>query len=119
MALAGFGCACVWKGRALAGEGDHLLTRSGLSLAGSAPRPCGHEDLGRNLRPQVGATGWGVICGSAGQYSQVVAGRAQQSSVHALPHAYRRSSGTVRVPTNNQVKFRAVQSQAGEGLAGR
>jgi len=24
------------------------------SLAGSAPRPCGHEDLGRNLRPQVG-----------------------------------------------------------------
>jgi len=24
------------------------------SLAGSAPRPCGHEDLDRNLRPQVG-----------------------------------------------------------------
>jgi len=24
------------------------------SLAGCAPRTCGHKDLGRNLRPQVG-----------------------------------------------------------------
>jgi len=24
------------------------------SLAGSAPQPCGHEDLSRILRPQVG-----------------------------------------------------------------
>jgi len=78
------------------------------SLAGSAPRPCGHED-------------WA---------GKVAAGRAQQSSVCALPHAYRRSSGAVRVldvridwhvkrPTNNKVKLRAVWSQAGEGLTGR
>ena len=53
------------------------------------------------------------------QFSQIEAGRAQQLSVHALPHACRRSSGVVRVPTNNQVELRAVQSQAGEGLAGR
>ena len=31
MVLAGFCWACVWKGRALAGEGDHLPTRSGLN----------------------------------------------------------------------------------------
>ena len=31
MVLAGFGWACVWKGRALAGQGDHLPTRSGLN----------------------------------------------------------------------------------------
>jgi len=70
-----------------------------------------------------------VSCGSAGQHSQAAAGRAQQSRVRALPHAYRRSSGGVRVldvcidwhvkrPTSNIVKRRAVQSQAGGGLAG-
>jgi len=74
--------------------------------------------------------GWGISCGSAGQRSQAAAGRAQQSSVRALPHACRRSSGEVRVlnvlidwhvkrPTNKKVKRRAVQSQAGEGLARR
>jgi len=74
--------------------------------------------------------GWGIRCGSAGQRSQAAAGRAQQSSVRALPHACRRSSGEVRVlnvridwhvkrPTNKKVKHRAVQSQAGEGLARR
>ena len=31
MGLTGFGWACVWKGRALAGEGDHLPTRSGFN----------------------------------------------------------------------------------------
>jgi len=31
MALAGCGWACVWKGRDLAGEGDHLPTKSGLN----------------------------------------------------------------------------------------
>jgi len=31
MALAGFGWACVWKGRDLAGEEDHLPTRSGFN----------------------------------------------------------------------------------------
>ena len=53
------------------------------------------------------------------QFSRVTAGRAHQLSLYALPHTYRRSSGTVRVPTNNQVELRAVQSQAGNGLAGR
>ena len=64
--------ACGRKGRALAGEWDRvrlgvLRERQGwgvgplankvwiqpVSLAGSAPRPCGHEDLSRILRPQV------------------------------------------------------------------
>ena len=93
------------------------------SLAGSAPRPCGHEDLGRILQPQVvGASG------AAQQAS--VRKQAQQSSVRALPHACRQSSGGVRVlnvridwhvkrPTNKKVKRKAVRSQAGEGLAGR
>jgi len=71
-----------------------------------------------------------VTCGSAGQHSQLGAGRAQQSSVRALAHACRRSSGAVRVldaridwhvkrPTSSKVKRRAVQSQAGGGLAGQ
>jgi len=60
--------------------------------------------------------GWGVSCGSAGQHSQTAAGRAQQSSVRALPHACRQSSGAVRVldvridwhvkrPTSNKVNL--------------
>jgi len=60
---------------------------------------------------------------------QAATGRAQQSSVRALPHACRRSSGALRVldvridwhvkrPASNTVKRRAVQSQAGGGLAG-
>jgi len=67
-----------------------------------------------------------VSCGSAGQHSQAAAGRAQQSSVRALPHSCRRSSGAERVldvridwhvkrPTSNKVKRRAVWSQAGGG----
>jgi len=31
MVLAGFGWVCVWKERVLAGEGDHLPTRSGFN----------------------------------------------------------------------------------------
>ena len=64
--------ACGRKDRTLAGEWDRvrlgvLEERQGwgvgplankvwiqpVSLAGSAPRPCGHEDLNRILRPQV------------------------------------------------------------------
>ena len=64
--------ACGRKGRALSGEWDRvrlgvLEERHGWgvgplankvwvqpeTLAGSAPRPCGHEDLIRILRPQV------------------------------------------------------------------
>ena len=71
-----------------------------------------------------------MSCDSEGQHSQVAAGRVQQSSVRALSHACRRSSGVVRVldvridwhvkrPTKNKVKLMAVQSQTGEGLEGR
>ena len=67
-----------------------------------------------------------MSCGSAGQHSQTAAGRAQQSSVRALSHACRRSSGAervldVRIDWNVKsqraikVKRRAVQSQAGVG----
>jgi len=143
-ALAGFGWACVRKGKDWIGWVwlGLCMERKGFgwgrgplankvwiqprSLAGSAPRPCEHEDL------QEFATtgGWDVSCGSAGHHSQAAAGSAQQSSVRALPHAYRRSSGPVRVldvridwhvkrSTNNKFKRRAVRRQAGEGLAGR
>ena len=62
MALAGFVWACVWKGRALAWEGDHLPTRSGLnqgpslvvhlSLVGTriCAGFCDHKWVGRELR---------------------------------------------------------------------
>ena len=70
-----------------------------------------------------------MSCRSAGQHSQVTTGKAQQSCVHALPHAYRRSSDVVRVldvridwhvkrPTSNKVKRRVVLSHAGRGIAG-
>jgi len=96
MVLAGFCWACVWKGRALAGEGDHLPTRSGFN---QGPSLVVHFDLvGTRIWQDFATTGgWGVNCGSAGQHSQAAAGRAQQSSVRALPHACRRSSGAVRV----------------------
>jgi len=135
MALAGFGWACVWKGRALAGEGDHLPTRSGLNqgpslvvylgLVGTRiwAGICDHRWVGRELRLSRPA-----FASSSRQCAAVE--RARQSSVRALSHACRRSSGAVRVlyvridwhvkrPTNNQVELRAVQSQAGEGLTGR
>jgi len=129
MTLAGFGWACVWKGRAqLAGEGDHLPTRSGfnqgpllvvhLSLVGTRIWAgfCDHRWVGRELRLSTPA-----FASSSRQGAQ--------SSVRALPHACRQSSGTVRVldvridwhvkrPTNNKVKRRVVQSQVDEGLAG-
>ena len=62
MGLAGFGWACVWKGRALTGEVDHLPTRSGfiqgpslvvhLSLVGTRIWAviCDHRWVGRELR---------------------------------------------------------------------
>ena len=52
MGLAGVGWACVWKGRALAGEGDHLPTRSGLN---QGPLLVVHLGL-------VGTRIWAVIC---------------------------------------------------------
>jgi len=52
MALTGFGWACVWKGRALAWEGDHLPTRSGLN---QGPSLVVHLDL-------VGTRIWAGIC---------------------------------------------------------
>ena len=62
MDLAGFGWACVWKGRALAGEGDHLPTRSGFNQGPSLVVHlclvvtriwvgfCVHRWVGRELR---------------------------------------------------------------------
>ena len=52
MALAGFGWACVWKGRALAGEEDHLPTRSGFN---QGPLLVVHLGL-------VGTRIWAGIC---------------------------------------------------------
>jgi len=62
MVLAGFGWVCVWRGRAFAGKGDHLSTRSGLNqgpslvvhlgLVGTRiwSGICGHRWVGRELR---------------------------------------------------------------------
>ena len=57
MVLTGFGWACVWKGRALAGEGDHLTTRSelnqvvhlGLVVTRIWAGICDHRWMGREL----------------------------------------------------------------------
>jgi len=60
------------------------------SLAGSAPRPCGHEDLGRILQPQVvGASG---AAQQASVRKQQQAGRSSRACVHCRMHA-----GKVRV----------------------
>ena len=50
-----------------------------VSLAGSAPRPCGHEDLNRILRPQVigGSKGSRRIVWSAWQFGSRQAGSEQ------------------------------------------
>ena len=62
MILVGFDWACVWKGRVLAGEGDHLPTRSGLNQGpslvvhlglvgtGICAGICDHRWVGRELR---------------------------------------------------------------------
>jgi len=60
--LAGFDWACVWKGRSLPGEGDHLPTSSGFNQGPSLVVHLGlvvtriwagirdHRLVGRNLR---------------------------------------------------------------------
>jgi len=62
MALPGIVWTGVWKGRVLAGEGDHLPTRSGLNQGpslvvhlglvgtGICPGICDHRWVGRELR---------------------------------------------------------------------
>jgi len=62
MTLVGFGWACVWKGRVLAGEGDHFPTRSELNQGTSLvvhlglvdtriwAGICDHRWVGRELR---------------------------------------------------------------------
>jgi len=52
MDLVDFGWACVWKERVLAGEGDHLSSRSGLN---QGPSLVVHRDL-------VGTRIWAGIC---------------------------------------------------------
>ena len=44
--------ACGRKGRALGTLANKVCIQP-RSLAGSVPRPCGHEDLNRILQPQV------------------------------------------------------------------
>ena len=118
--------ACGRKGRALAGEWDHLPTRSGfnrgpslvvnLGLVGTRIRAgfCDHRWVGRELRLSRPA-----FASNSRQGAQVE---------RTLTHACRQSSGAVRVidvridwhvkrPTSNKVKRRVVQSQAGGGLA--
>jgi len=53
-ALAGFGWACVRKKGLWLGNGTTCQQGLDSTLAGSAPWPCGHEDVSRILRPQVG-----------------------------------------------------------------
>jgi len=53
MGLAGlvYGKEGLWLGKGTTANKVWIELRS---LAGSVPRPSGHENLGRNLRPQVG-----------------------------------------------------------------
>jgi len=129
MTLAGFVWACVWKRRSLAGEGDHLPTRSGLNRG---PSRIVHLGL-------VGTRIWEGICDRRWVGRELRLSRSAFASTNRQGAAVeracaaawmRRSSGAVRVlhvridwhvkrSTNNQVELRAVQSQAGEGLTGR
>jgi len=116
------------EGRVLGGEWDHLSTRSEFNQGPSLVVPS--VLWSRGFEQDFTTGGWGVNCGSPGQYSQVVGGRARQSSVRALTYTCRQSSGVVRVldvridwnvkrSTTNKVKRRAVRSQTGGGLTGR
>ena len=108
----------VWasgrKGRALVGEWDWV--RLGVleerqdwgvgalvnkvwvqpeSLAGSAPRPCGHEDLNRILRPQVVGISDAAEEGSVRKQQQ--SGRRSRARVHSEARGDDRGPG-VRIP---------------------
>ena len=93
--------ACGRKGRALTGEWDRirlgvLEERQGwevgalankvwgqpVTLAGSAPRPCGHEDLNRSLRPQVVKISDAAEEGSVRKQQQ--SGRRSRARVHRV-----------------------------------
>ena len=65
------------------------------SLAGSAPRPCGHEDLSRILRPQVVEISDSTQEGSVRNQQQ--SGRRSRARVHCEARGDDRGLG-VRVP---------------------
>jgi len=106
--------ACGRKDRALAGEWDRvrlgvLEERQGwgvgplankvwgqpVTLAGSAPRPCGHEDLSRILRPQVVGKSDAAQEGSVRKQQQ--SGRRSRARVHSEARGDDRGPG-VRIP---------------------
>jgi len=65
------------------------------SLAGSASRPCGHEDLNRILRPQVVGISDAVEEGSVRKEQQ--SGRRTRARVHSEARGDDRGPG-VRIP---------------------
>ena len=106
--------ACGRKGRALSGEWDRvrlgvLEERHGWgvgplankvwvqpeTLAGSAPRPCGHEDLIRILRPQVVGISDAAQEGSVRKQQQ--SGRRSRARVHSEARGDDHGPG-VRIP---------------------
>ena len=64
-------------------------------LAGSAPRPCGHEDLSRILRPQVVGISDAAQEGSVRKQQQ--SGRRSRARVHSEAQGDDRGPG-VRIP---------------------
>ena len=66
-----------------------------VTLAGSAPRPCGHEDLSRILRPQVVGKSDAAQEGSVRKQQQ--AGRRSRARVHSEAPGDDRGPG-VRIP---------------------
>ena len=109
--------ACERKGRALSGEWDRvrlgvLEERQGwevgalankvwgqpVTLAGSAPQPCGYKDLSRILRPQVVGKSDAAQEGSVRKQQQ--SGRRSRARVHSEARGDDRRPG-VRIPGAN------------------
>ena len=65
------------------------------SLAGSAPRPCGHDDLGKNLQPQV----------------VEASGAAQQASFRKQQQAGRSSRASDKPYAGRRTDFRDQKSR--------
>ena len=89
-----------------------------VSLAGSAPRPCGHEDLNKILRPQV--------IGESDAAQEGSVRKQEQSGRRASPHECRRrgvlnacTKWQVRRQPRNSGERRAVRTQTGGRQAGR
>jgi len=106
--------ACGRKGRALTGEWDRVrlgvleerqswgvrplankVWCQPVTLAGSAPRPCGHEDLNRILRPKVVGKSDAAQEGSVRK--QQHSGSRSRARVHSEARGDDRGPG-VRIP---------------------